>query len=322
MNKTAPGDVLSALAELNIEYRPRDDEAEMLCPFHDDQRLGNFSVNVRTGVFFCFSCGERGKFPRLVSVLTGMGLGEAARWCMKHVRTERFREYVSPLLVAGRNTDTTAQLNEASLALFTDPPQSALDERCVSLEACRSLGVLWDPEHHYWIFPIRDPDTGELRGWQEKGAGGYERNRPRSVRKSEAVFGLASAGDVLVVAEAPVDAACIRTAGLLGGCATFGAAVSEAQLSALASSRRRVVLALDNDLAGVRGLSSVERRVRGTRFATRLATFNYDAVALHDFDASAPKDPGELDDSAIIWGVEHAISLVRWVGEWSSPVRR
>jgi hypothetical protein len=31
-----------------------------LCPFHDDRKTGNFRVNIDTGAFCCFSCGERG----------------------------------------------------------------------------------------------------------------------------------------------------------------------------------------------------------------------------------------------------------------------
>jgi DNA primase len=312
----APGDVLDALAELGVSYRVRDNEAEILCPYHDDRRLGNFSVNISSGVWFCFSCGERGAFPKLVATVSDMGLGEAMRWCMKRVRTSSFRSDPGPVIEAMRKTarvDTAEQLNEASLALYTDPPAWALAERCVSLRACQGLGVLWDAENDYWIFPIRDPDTNELWGWQEKGAGGYERNRPRGVAKSRTIFGLDTAAGDIIVAEAPVDSACIRTAGLLGGVATYGAMVSDEQLELLAVARRRVVFALDNDTAGARALASVERRVRGTALGSRCAVFSYGAVPLHDVASSSPKDPGELDDSAIIWGAEHATSLVRWV---------
>lgn len=31
-----------------------------LCPFHKDARAGNFRVNLSTGAFHCFACGQRG----------------------------------------------------------------------------------------------------------------------------------------------------------------------------------------------------------------------------------------------------------------------
>ncbi len=31
-----------------------------LCPFHDDHRPQNFRVNLDTGAFRCFACGEKG----------------------------------------------------------------------------------------------------------------------------------------------------------------------------------------------------------------------------------------------------------------------
>lgn len=30
------------------------------CPFHDDEKAGSFKVNLETGAFKCWSCGERG----------------------------------------------------------------------------------------------------------------------------------------------------------------------------------------------------------------------------------------------------------------------
>lgn len=31
-----------------------------LCPFHNDTRAGSFVVNITTGAYRCFSCGEHG----------------------------------------------------------------------------------------------------------------------------------------------------------------------------------------------------------------------------------------------------------------------
>ena len=49
--------------ELTREFSPRqliDWVDGGLCPFHDDQRVGSFKVNIGNGAFKCFSCGVSG----------------------------------------------------------------------------------------------------------------------------------------------------------------------------------------------------------------------------------------------------------------------
>ncbi len=41
------------------KFHPRKEQATALCPFHKESNP-SFSVNLRQGKFFCFSCGARG----------------------------------------------------------------------------------------------------------------------------------------------------------------------------------------------------------------------------------------------------------------------
>ena len=43
-----------------IQLRKRGVEYQGLCPFHDDENVGNFSVNPNKGVYKCFACGAGG----------------------------------------------------------------------------------------------------------------------------------------------------------------------------------------------------------------------------------------------------------------------
>lgn len=43
-----------------IELRKRGVEYQGLCPFHDDETIGNFSVNPNKGMYKCFACGAGG----------------------------------------------------------------------------------------------------------------------------------------------------------------------------------------------------------------------------------------------------------------------
>jgi hypothetical protein len=41
------------------QFHPRKNQATAICPFHSERRP-SFSINLKRGAFFCFSCGIRG----------------------------------------------------------------------------------------------------------------------------------------------------------------------------------------------------------------------------------------------------------------------
>lgn len=283
-----PSDVVGALTELGCETRVNGDEAAMLCPYHDDHKIGNFSVNVTNGVNHCFSCGESGQFIRIVQVVLGCTWETAALWCQTRAGRglRRVEEELPPAKV-----DTRLLINEAKLALFTDPPEVVLCKRSISLEAAREYGVRWDKDT--WILPIRDPYTNELWGWQRKGPNGV-RNYPRGVDKSRSLFGLQSAGSLLILVESPLDCLRLWTAGIKGGVSSYGVHVSDEQLNLLSERSDRVVLALDNDDSG-------------SRISQRLCrNFHRVPLSVYHYGASTAKDIGEQSDREIRSGLANA----------------
>ena len=55
-------------------------EYECLCPFHDDQHMGNFKVNPRKNIYYCFSCGSHGDPIGFLQQYEGMKYGDALRY--------------------------------------------------------------------------------------------------------------------------------------------------------------------------------------------------------------------------------------------------
>ena len=55
-------------------------EYECLCPFHDDQHMGNFKVNPRKNIYYCFSCGAHGDPIGFLQEYEGMKYGDALRY--------------------------------------------------------------------------------------------------------------------------------------------------------------------------------------------------------------------------------------------------
>ncbi|NMB06840.1 MAG: DUF3854 domain-containing protein [Tissierellia bacterium] len=80
-------DIFEMVRELNIvevmeDYitieGKRGNEYKTLCPFHNDNALGNFLINPTKGIFMCFSCGVGGDAIEFVSLYKNVSRLEAA----------------------------------------------------------------------------------------------------------------------------------------------------------------------------------------------------------------------------------------------------
>jgi hypothetical protein len=178
-------------------------------------------------------------------------------------------------------------VNEASLALFCLPPPRSCERRQITPEACADFGVLWSPADKRWILPIRDPFTGELWGWQEKGKR-FFRNYPAGVPKSRTLFGdLAWRGETALLLESPLDAVRAHSLGIPGAFASFGAHVSEAQMRLLKARCRQLVLGLDNDTAGLGARDKIHDRWRPRGLPMKFL----------DYSHTTAKDLGDMSDA-------------------------
>lgn len=301
-----PGNIGSCLEELGIDYRASYDEAMAVCPSPDHyDNHPSWSINLETGVHNCFSCGFKGNFVGLVEAVLDVDKSTAVRWVRARGGSERVRERFEGKVKTERKTDDTRKMfNEAKLALFTAPPIKACTDRKFTQKECAELGVLWNPENETWITPVRDPYTHKLWGWQEKNDR-YFRNRPRGIHKSRTLFGLSAfEGTTAVLVESPLDVVRLRSVGITGGLASYGAHVSDEQLRIIAEYADKLVVALDADDAGIRRAQEIRRdfHLLPTYF------FNYDVVP------GDAKDIGDIPTaSGILAGYREAKGRARAV---------
>lgn len=300
-----PGNVAACLDEIGLDYKVNGDEIHMPCPMHE-ARTGkkdkhpSFSINFDEGYFNCFSCHYRGPFWVLVRDTLDLDMSGAKQWVRSRGGIERVKKFLAKKQ-SPTQVDTTKQINEASLALYTTPPITACAERFFMPEDAEACGVLWDPARDMWIIPVRDPDTGLLWGWQEKNAR-YFRNRPPGMAKSRTLFGLHTYDDdVAVLVESPLDVVRLWTCGIRGGLASFGAGVSDAQMGLIRDHFDSVVIALDNDDAGAEAC----RRLR-SEWSRRGLTLKF----LDYATAPSAKDVGEMTADQIKNAVRGAYSSV------------
>lgn len=317
-----PGDVLVALDLLGIEVvdiktspSPAGivEEAYALCPAHDSRtgRADKWSVNLDTGRHYCFKCGFSGSFVYLVQEVKGYDYDQAAEWVRRSGGVEGLRRILESSshrrkLQPRVQPEPEPEWNDSRLALFDDcPPALRLGQRGISQGAVEHYGVLWDSERENWILPIRDPNTGKLWGFQEKGDGWFC-NVPGGVRKSETLFGLdCFEGGTAILLESPLDDLRIFTAGIRGAVSAYGVQVSDAQLELLFDRAEQVIFALDNDSAGIK--KSLQLRDRYLGSGKRISFLNYSHIEW-------AKDLGTegVTDSDIHKAVQTALPLVRY----------
>lgn len=310
-----PSDVLAALDDLGIQVvRLTEQEAWSICPGHysrvgrENVRPDKWSVNIETGQHSCFSCGFSGSFVYLVQEVKGYDRHDAEQWVRGRGGVSRLRRILADS--QGRSAhlqgDSRVQpWNEARLAFFSDPPDSARLGRRVSEGALEHYGVLWDSEKENWILPIRSPYTGELWGYQEKGEGWFS-NKPARVKKSETLFGLdCFEGTTAILLESPLDCLRLYSASVFGGLSSFGVQTSDTQLELLFDTAEEIIFALDNDEAGI--TKSWDLRNRYLRSGRKIKFADYSHI-------SWAKDLGTegVSDEDIQKAIQNAKSLIRY----------
>ena len=317
-------DVPVALEALGIDYSERAHEAQALCPMHY-QRTGkedhspSWYVNLETGMHICFSCGYKGNLVQLVCDVNefykqAWGVKEtyvydyeaAQNWLatVSSIPLDKLLEMIQNLPTRMEEIPKPLEMSEARLAVFVSPPEEELDKRHVTVKSAQDYGVMWDAKKATWILPLREPHFSKLIGWQEKGT--VHRtffNRPTGLQRSKTLFGIQNQLESqAIVVESPLDCLRIASAGIEGAVATCGSSLSEEQVKLLRYSEK-IICAFDNpklDKAGAK--ASKEMLEWGRKYALNLFYFNY--------GSSGKKDPGEMTDEEIRWGIENAQSSI------------
>ena len=257
-------------------------------------------INRHTKKHHCFACGYKGHLRSLVVDVMGGDIGRAALALQDFTMEEIFDGLGE---VPEKSVYST--IPEVRLTEYPWPPEEQIKLRKLDHSSCRTFGVRWDPGNKGWVIPIYAPDPPhDLWGWQLK-MRSLVRNRPLGVRKGQTLFGVnrMEPGRQTVLVESPLDAVRLHSLGYQA-VASFGADVTEAQLRLLLRTTPGILVALDNDPAGITSTTNILEKY-GTRFIEPIRIFDYGV-------GSTAKDPGEMSDESIHYGVEHAHFMMDW----------
>lgn len=302
MTATGTTDLQHVLVDLGVEVtRAGEREISGRCPVHLSRtghadRSPSWSMNAETGLWICYSCGARGTLVGLISELTGdeTSLIDVHSFLINSSLQRLEKEDVP---------EPEVEVDWLSYSRFSEVPSSYLYNRNLDANATRKHGVRWDAVNKAWVIPIVSP-MGDLMGWQSKKVD-WVRNYPIGVKKSHTLFGIEKfASKTAVLVESPLDV--IRMSNVLEdvqGLATFGAFVSTEQVKLLNSVASRVVIAMDNDEAGLKANKSLFKTL--PRFDKGVLWLNY--------KNTNAKDIGDMTDEEIKNAIETATAIPGWL---------
>lgn len=296
---SAADDLVDVLSNMGVDvYKVIGDEVNGRCPVHVFHKgrastRNSWYMNVDSGLYHCFTCGARGNLPYLVSQMSAdpQDVGKVQQY-LNLKAYERIGQE--------EEEEVRAEVDWKEYASFEPLPDRILKQRRLSASVAKRFGVRWNPEHKSVVLPILSPE-GELWGWQEKKTG-WVQNYPEGSHKGEALFGLERASSpTALLLESPLDV--VRFHSVIddgvSAVSSFGANISQRQIDALEERFSRVILALDNDAAGV---SETRRLVGiGSKKHTKKRQLTL-PVFFWDYKGTKAKDIGEMTAQEIING--------------------
>jgi len=302
MKTTGTTDIQHVLVDLGVEVtRAGEREISGRCPVHLSRtghidRSPSWSMNAETGLWICYSCGARGTLVGLISELTGdeTSLIDVHSFLINASLNRIGREDIP---------EPEPEIDWISYSRFDAVPAPYLYNRNLDASVARSYGIRWDTSNKAWVIPIVSP-MGQLMGWQSKKPD-WVRNYPIGIKKSHTLFGIEKfLNKPAVLVESPLDV--IRLASIttgVQGLATFGSYVSTEQLSLLNSVASKVIVAMDNDEAGLKASKMLFKTM--PRFDDGVLWLNY--------KNTKAKDIGDMTDEEIYDALSTSTAIPGWV---------
>lgn len=268
---------LEALGFTNVSLkRGGSTEVVASCLFHDDS-IPSFGVSlVKEGhPCSCFAECFRGNLVSLAKRVLGLSFGRAFDFVKKFGDIELVESSAS----FSPKKIEAAWAVEFQFYLDQFRRMSPFDRRMLDRflrdrlldpkDLYLSKRVGWNPESKCLIFPWHNRG---MRGHSWRGVGNalLKQYDPRFQKPSESLFFTKKPDRTVVVTEGPLDALAVTTSTGLAAVAIGHASPSRAQADLICRLAETVILMLDNDAGGIRGVENAAR-ILGDRVTLRFS---------------------------------------------------
>jgi hypothetical protein len=296
-------DLPSILQSIGIEIKHIGSrEITGKCPVHirtvgREDRSPSWSINAETGLWICFSCSARGTLSSLLAEF--MGTTDSIS-IQKFLVNNSFDRLASK---ADAKPKEEVILDKDAFFGFDRVSDTRCNFKNLDPDLVFRYGVRWNSTNKSWAIPII-ASSGRLEGWQEKKTD-WVRNYPIGVQKALTLFGIERFKcRTAVLVESPLDV--IRFASVFEvpqALASFGAHVSKEQASLLTYVADTIVVAMDNDDAG---MASSKKLYKSLPIPRR-------GIRWWNYKNTSAKDIGDMTDDEIEEGFATSTVIPPWI---------
>ncbi|CAB4176704.1 Bacterial DnaG primase, TOPRIM domain [uncultured Caudovirales phage] len=226
------------------------------CPFHNDLDP-SFSVDLSTGLYFCFGCGEKGNHRTFSKKLD---LGDIKK---NPPTLDRFKKKLSHL----RDQKNYEAPAESSISTLYPGVETWEEFRGVSTASVEKWELGYDPMNDALLIPVRASNRkpiGIIRRYLSAQPGQAKYKYPSGFPRKSTVYGAhLLQSNWTVITEGSLDTVSVDAIGF-PSVAVLGSRVSDQQATILGKAGiKKVVIAFDNDEAGRTATQEASRTLRG-----------------------------------------------------------
>jgi DNA primase len=268
-----------------------------LCPYHNDSNA-SFCVNVRKGVFVCYSCGKKGTMKDLQKFLrTGVQFETVAATAQS----------VQNKILALKNPVPKQEVKsitpeEVAWWQVNDQHVEHWEKRNISSQTMEIFSLGYDTMQDALVMPVHDMTNGKLvsaiRRNLDLSDGSPKYKYMKGFRVSHHLYGgwqCVTSSPVgrlhrIAIVEGPIDSLAMWDVGL-PAVAILGASASVKQVNLLKSlSPVEYVIMTDRDTAGRQAAMKIEKSLRGSGIIVTHPDEKYWTSGAKDADELMPED--------------------------------
>jgi DNA primase len=270
-----------------VDVVPTNSGAMICCPFHDDSNP-SLGVEIRRGIFHCFSCGESGTIYKLLAKLDGVSVDEIREHYQEEWKAQRILEELEGQLfdqafedAGGSLLYLTRKYKEESfdkafpLLSVSEEGMAYMGLRGIEDETIKAFDLRWGLVGKYKdrvIIPIRD-DQGRLISYTGRSINPDVQPKTRKPKGNKALYTLFGLYQLwksscrlewlspLILVEGEIDAMYLQQLGI-PAVATMGtSSLTNPQVELIIEHGKRVFLLFDGDDAGKKATFSAKGKL-------------------------------------------------------------
>ena len=232
--------------------------------FVDNDYKRHMSINSETGLWQCFKSGEVGDFYKLVSILENVTVKAAiSMFSVESFLNESPRQSKEASVPSARLKPLK---HITKITRDMDPTDSTTSKAWMFIDSRKLWGsripfyVTTDKAYRNRII-IPLADYKNVPFFQARALDASTQPKyinSLNVKKSTMLYPYSYTDSKILVCEGPLDAISLQIQGV-NATATMGSKISEWQAKMLSQTPGKVVLAFDNDSAGLKGIEHFER---------------------------------------------------------------